>query len=375
MPTFPKGCRPPKDLKQRARLSADRNPLPQFAAAALPASYDCRTSGYVTPIKDQGQCGDCWNFSGTGIAEMASIIAGLGTQATVNWAEQSVLDCGSNGGCNGDWPETALEQAKNSGLANTSDYPYTGGAGPCKNVPHPNVISDYGYVGTSDAIPPVADIKTAMMLRGPISCAVAADDAFMNYASGVFTGSGSTEIDHAIILVGWQDDASVPGGGYWILRNSWNTTWGEQGYMRIAYSANMVGYGAMWATCSKAPAPAPVPPSPSPTPVPPTPPAPAPITLTGTTTPTTVTIQVPVGLLGRTASVPVPIPALAVTVSEPGAVAPTASGTIIALILEYGAQIAPVVIADIQAGKTWSQILADIAAALFPVAKSPCGCK
>lgn len=272
---FPKGCLPPKDLGNRTRLSYARHGArfrQLLAAAPPPASFDCRAKGWVTPVKDQKQCGDCWNFAGTGIGEMASIIAGLGTKDTVNWSEQSVLDCGSNGGCNGDWPETALEQAKNSGIANTSSYPYEGGVDRCRNVPHSNLVSDYGYVGPTSDVPPPLDIKVAMLVHGPIAVAIAADNAFENNPAGtVFLGSGSTQIDHAVILVGWEDDSSISTDGFWILRNSWSPSWCEDGYCRIAYGANLVGYGAMWASCA-----APVPPSPAP-PIPPNPsPSPAP---------------------------------------------------------------------------------------------------
>ena len=390
--TYPKGCKPPKDLARRMRLSALRNPVPQFAALVLPAAYDCREKGYVTAIKDQGQCGDCWNFSGTGCAEMAAVVAGMSPAATTSWAEQSVLDCGSNGGCDGDWPETALEQAKNSGLANTSDYPYEGGPeGACKTVPHPNVIANYGYVGSQDAVPPVEAIKTAILTYGPVAIAVAADDAFQAYTSGVFQDSGSAEIDHAVMLVGWQDyDAAHPApagstaAGYWVLRNSWGASWGEAGYMNIEYGANQVGYGAMWATCSApSPSPSPVPPSPSPAPNPSPAPAPVPATtLTGTTTPATVTIQVPVGLLGnRTAPVPVPIPALAVSVQAPAAVTPGAAVSwlaVVELLLQYGAVAWPIISADLAAGKTFGEILEDLAAAVLTKTKGPkkkpCGC-
>jgi C1A family cysteine protease len=278
MPKFAKGCRVPKDLKNRMRLSAERHPQPQFgrrfAAAVLPASYDARAAGLIPPIKDQGQCGDCWNFSGTFAAEVANVAGGNGTADAVNFSEQSVLDCGSNGGCDGDWPETALEQARNSGLANTAEYPYQGGpSGTCRNVPHPNVVGGYGYVAGQDLVPSVEAITTAILTYGGVAVAVAADDAFQQYTGGVFAGSGATEIDHAVGLVGWVDDAAVPGGGYWILRNSWGTAWGESGYMRIAYGANQVGYGAMWAQAGPPnPAPAPTPPAP---PAPPVPPAPA----------------------------------------------------------------------------------------------------
>jgi C1A family cysteine protease len=244
MPTYPKGCLVPRDLANRIGVSHSR-----FGSRllALPdvtlAQYDCRTLGFVTPIKNQGNCGDCWNFAGIGAAEMAAIIGGLGTADTVNWSEQSVLDCGSNGGCNGDWPETALEQAKNSGIANTSDYPYRGGRGHCRNVPHTNFVTSYGYVGSSEAVPSVQAIKNSLFAHGPLAVAVAADDAFANYRPGtVFKDSGSRDIDHAVILVGWDDSK-----GAWIMRNHWGTDWGNEGYMDIEYGANQIGYGAMWA--------------------------------------------------------------------------------------------------------------------------------
>lgn len=190
---------------------------------------------------------NCWNFSGVDCAQMASIKAGWGTKDNTDWSKQSVLDCGSNGGCNGDWMETALEQCKNSGIADTKDYHYTGGRGACKVVPHQNTIDDYGYVGDDAHVPPVQAVKNALKAYGPLAVAVAADQAFMDYSGGVFLGSGSTDIDHAIKLVAWKDDASIPSGGYWVVQNNWGTSWGESGYMRMAYGANMIGYAAMWA--------------------------------------------------------------------------------------------------------------------------------
>jgi C1A family cysteine protease len=247
---FSRGCVLPPDLAARVDAATTRTGAHHRTLSTVTqASYDARTAGHVTPIKNQSACGDCWNFAGTGCAEMASIVAGTGSAATTNWAEQSVLDCGTNGGCHGDWIETALKQARDSGLANTSDYPYTGGVGPCKNVPHPNIIVDYGYAGTTAGVASVQDIKKAILTYGLVAVGVSADTAFESYTGGVFDGSGATAIDHAVILVGWQDGGSHPGGGYWVLRNSWGTGWGEQGYMRIAYGANQVGYGAMWAMC------------------------------------------------------------------------------------------------------------------------------
>lgn len=311
MANFAKGCRVPADLERRVARSVQMKGQ-SYQGQELPASYDCRDKGLVTPIKDQKSCGNCWDFSGVTAAESSLIVAGK-LDNTQSLSEQSVLDCGSNGGCNGDWPETALEQAKNSGLAFYSDYPYEGGpSGSCKNVPHNNFIDDYGYVDATlgnNGVPPVNEIKAAMMQYGPISIAVAADDAFQNYQPGtVFTDSGSTEIDHAVVLIGWKDDATVPGGGYWILRNSWNTSWGNAGYMNIAYGANQVGYGAMWAKALSV------------IPTPPTPPGSVARVATVTVKTPSKTITVPKGLFG-TAKVTIP----GDTITVPGQDAPVIS--------------------------------------------------
>jgi hypothetical protein len=372
MAKFKMGCKPPADLFRRATLSADRHGRRYDAPRDLPAAYDGRALNLVPPVKDQGQCGDCWDFSGVAACEIATVAAGKGTAAAVNFSEQSVLDCGSNGGCNGDWPETALEQAKNSGLADAAQYPYDGGpTGRCRTVAHVNRIDDYGYIGAQDGVPAVPAIKSAILAHGSVSCAVAADDAFQNYSGGVFAGTGSDEINHAIVLVGWQDDATVPGGGYWILRNSWGTAWGERGYMRIAYGANQVGYGAMWASVDGTTPPTP----PGPTPPPPTP---APLTLTGFTAPTTVGVPVQIGF--RATTIQVPIPALPVTVSSAARAEFGAERTVpnlpfngffLRLLEQYGPKVAAAVLADLAAGKSWEQILADVLAQFAPPAAKP----
>jgi C1A family cysteine protease len=252
MPNYPKGLRIPRDLANRIKVSHSRYGarLASLQDVTIP-EYDCRDSQMLVPIKDQKNCGDCYNFAAVCCAESAAINGGLGTNKTLNWAEQSALDCGDVGGCGGGWPEQVLEYIKNSGIANTSDYPYAGRVNRCKNVPHNNRITNYGYVGSSDTVPSTQLIKNAIYEHGPLAVAVAADDAFMNYVPGtVFKDSGSQDIDHAVVLVGWDDSL-----GCWIMRNSWNTSWGNEGYMNIAYGANLIGYGAMWSTAGNPPSP------------------------------------------------------------------------------------------------------------------------
>jgi cathepsin L len=208
----------------------------------------------IGPIKDQANCGSCWDFSGTGICEVAYNKAGIGGGSGVFiLSEEYTLDCYRNGQCNGDDNTTVLEWAKSNGLPLASVYgPYMAAPGACKYVPGMTLypIDDWGFADSNgDGVTSEADIKAAIMQYGAVGCGIAADDAFENNPAGtVFKGSGAKKVDHDVILVGWDDNVADPAtGGYWILRNSWGTGWCENGYIRIAYQANAVGSESVWA--------------------------------------------------------------------------------------------------------------------------------
>jgi cathepsin L len=223
--------------------------LKRMAAVPPPSNWDSRVHGLVGPIKDQGQCGSCWDFSGTGIIEIAFNKAGIGEGPSVFiLSEEYSLSCYQNGRCGGDDNTTLLDWAKSHGLPLTSDYGQYQGA-PAECLYKPGMVlfkpDDWGFADSTggNGVTPVADIKAAIMQYGAVGCSVAADDTFMNFPGGsVFQDSGSTAIDHDIILVGWDDSTNS-----WILRNSWGTNWCDQGYMRIAFGANQIGTEAVWA--------------------------------------------------------------------------------------------------------------------------------
>lgn len=254
-------------LKHGGRLKS----MPSVTAS----SYDCRALGWVVPIKDQGNCGSCWDFAGVGAFESSLLKGGHGKpDGSFGISEQFILDCDNNGGCNGDWPSTVFEVASSKGIPTVADYgPYKARPGSCRSTAGMKMfkVADFGYVGQSEGIPSAQAIKDAIVKFGPLAVAVAADNAFMNYNGGVFSGR-SNGINHAVILVGW-DDAKGKAGA-WIMRNSWGQGWGEKGYMWIEYGANSIGYGAMW--CSSTP----LPPPPDPNPPGPTPPPPGAMTIT-----------------------------------------------------------------------------------------------
>lgn len=273
------------DLKKLALLRAAS--LSKYGAMlkALPkvtaASWDCRTLGLVGPIQNQGNCGSCWDFSGTDICTSAFYKAGqLKNDGTPNsyLCQQYILDCCPSGGCNGDDNITVTAWCKSTGMPTQADYgPYQAREGSCKLKPGTKmyVAQDWGFCTTTDkyGVATVQDIKNAMVAFGPIGAAIAADDAFVNVQVGQVFHGNSNQINHDIVLVGWDDSKEA-----WLLRNSWGVSWCDKGYCWIAYGANMVGTEAVWVSALPAPPSPPQPPTP---PSPPSPPLPGnPITIT-----------------------------------------------------------------------------------------------
>ena len=213
--------------------------------------FDCRDMGWVPPVLNQGSCGSCWDFAGTGIVTSALIKAGHGkNDGSFELSEQYILDCeGSNGGCNGDWQVTPVKYAQSKGIPTTKDYGnYQARRGNCKYTSGMKLykIDDWGYCSEQDhgGVAPVQAIKDAMVKYGPIAVAVAADNNFMNVKPGQVFNGNNRGINHAVILVGWDDTKGSKGA--WILRNSWGKEWCDNGYCWIAYGANGIGTEAIW---------------------------------------------------------------------------------------------------------------------------------
>ncbi len=199
---------------------------------------------------------NCWDFSGTSICTSAFIKAGYAKpDGSFALSEQYTLDCGSNGGCNGDDNTTVTDWAKKTGLPLTSDYgPYKARAGQCKSGVKLYKIEDWGFCtpGGGQTVSATQDIKNSMVAFGPIGCAVAAGgSSFWNSGQGTDTGH-SNSIDHDVVLVGWDDNHDCGDGskGAWIMRNSWGTGWGTGGYAWMKYGADSIGTEAIWATAT-----------------------------------------------------------------------------------------------------------------------------
>ncbi len=221
----------------------------------LPAAFSWCDSGGCTPVKDQASCGSCWAFGTAGALECnIKIKDGF----TVDLAEQWLVSCNSDGwDCGGGWwahdyHEWKTDPCGGTGAVLERHFPYVASDVPC-NCPYPHeyLIDDWAYIGSQYGIPPVDNIKQAILDYGPVSVAVYANSAMQAYIGGIFNGCSSGTVNHAVVLVGWDDNQGTE--GIWIMRNSWGSDWGEDGYIRIPYGCSSIGYAACYVDYPGAP--------------------------------------------------------------------------------------------------------------------------
>jgi C1A family cysteine protease len=238
------GLRPPASTVSVPDQTSMASPL-----SAPTGGFDWRNNvgtNYVTPIKDQGNCGSCWAFASTGALESYTLIHGT-YNPTLNLSEQILISCSGAGSCNGGYLDGAASFIQLTGLPIEKDDPYTATNNACSAAvsgwnSSTDKISMWEWISAGTA-PTASTLKNAVYTYGPIVVAMNVYSDFYAYRSGIYTHTtGTYEGGHAILVVGYADEASSPGGGYFIVKNSWGTGWGEPfgtdagGYFRIGYS-------------------------------------------------------------------------------------------------------------------------------------------
>jgi len=215
--------------------------------AAAPAKLDY-TGTATSAVKDQGQCGSCWAFSATQGIESA-VYQATGTMKKLS--TQQIISCDkTDGGCNGGDLPTAFDYVESDGgIDEDANYPDTshksGRTGSCKSHGHVAKVTDYKYAvapcqGGSCSSQDEDGLKAALKKHGPLSICVNAE-SWNSYNGGVSTArcSGAyNKLDHCVQLVGYDTTASTP---YWIVKNSWGTSWGEKGHIWLEMGKNACG--------------------------------------------------------------------------------------------------------------------------------------
>jgi len=222
-------------LDETPETTLKTNPLE--IVGKLPDSVDWTTSGAVTPVKDQGQCGSCWSFSTTGALEGVYFNKYKSLQS---FSEQQLVDCdnyrngGKDMGCSGGLMDNAFAWiSKKGGLCSEIDYPYVSGTtketGKCQTTC--TSVKNSGVRSFIDVPPSSDDEMMKALSLNPVSIAIQADQReFQLYKSGVFTGACGTKLDHGVLAVGY---GYFEGEDFYLVKNSWSTAWGDKGYIKL----------------------------------------------------------------------------------------------------------------------------------------------
>ncbi|XP_055296470.1 procathepsin L-like isoform X2 [Sitodiplosis mosellana] len=220
--------------------SASRNttfdepsPLMQLVHAVLPKSIDWRTKGAVTNVEAQGKCLSCWAFSVLGTVE-AQIFRKTGR--LVQLSAQNLVDCAnSKNKCQPKSIHKAFDYIKRNGLETARSYPYRGDSGLCRYNSRNSAVTIKGYKDLPEG--DETSLQQAIANIGPISvCVDASHKSFQHYSNGIYyepkCRRNNKYLHHAVLVVGFGTDKR--GKEYYIIKNSWGRSWGENGYMRLA---------------------------------------------------------------------------------------------------------------------------------------------
>ncbi|KHN83409.1 Oryzain alpha chain [Toxocara canis] len=238
-----------------------------------PDSFDWRTKGVVTDIKDQKGCGSCWAFGAVGVVESMNAIAknplvslseqellteGCGScwafgavgvvesmnaiakNPLVSLSEQELIDCDLNdNGCSGGYRPYAFQYVRSHGIVSEKDYPYKGEEQEeCAAAGKRVYIKSIKYIGRNEEA--MADF---VYYKGPISVGINVTKELFHYRSGVFAPKaedceGNSQGSHALAVVGY---GTQNGEDYWLIKNSWGKSWGMDGYLLYKRGENSCG--------------------------------------------------------------------------------------------------------------------------------------
>lgn len=273
---------PGRNSKNLSRMRSQVPAVEMEILTDLPSSFDSRDvdgKAYIGEIRDQGSLGSCYAFGACAAAEGCyNKTTNLYDDNCIDFSESYIAwSLGSispysdhfSGGNGADFDYYELqaltspgENTGKEGICLESDFPYQESQPSTTRIEeswnHPRTLfSSWGRVYPENYEDTTQAIKTAIYTYGVVDAAVLVAGNFDSYSSGVYEDTNTTPsaspyynetTNHAISLVGWDDNPAEGGGGCWILRNSWGSTWGESGYMRIRYKSAAVNCAACYLT-------------------------------------------------------------------------------------------------------------------------------
>ncbi|KDO18597.1 hypothetical protein SPRG_16062 [Saprolegnia parasitica CBS 223.65] len=212
----------------KRQLRADNVQMSLSQAQREATDVDWTANKCMSPVRNQGTCGSCWSFAAVGAVEAAHCLV---TGELVDFSEQQLVSCASSAGhgCQGGWPDKALDYIAQTGLCTESSFPYSSGSsnqnGQCKNCQKTKVS-----VGNSVDVQGESALQSALD-KQPVTVVVeAGNNVWRNYKSGVVQSCPGAQSDHAVIAVGY---GTKDGQQHFKIKNSWGTGWGEKGYMYL----------------------------------------------------------------------------------------------------------------------------------------------
>jgi len=218
----------------------------------IPESFDARKQwpSFIHPIRDQAQCGSCWAFSGAEVLGDRFTIATNGKTNVVLSPEDMVSCDTGDMGCGGGMLDSEWKYLVETGIVSDACFPYSAGAGQapaCQAKCSDSEAFTKYKAADSFHLTTVEDIQKEVMTNGPVQAAFMVYKSFLSYKSGIYNKHWWQFWDqelggHAVKIVGWGTEKNTP---YWIVANSWSTTWGEDGYFRIKRGGNVCQFESM----------------------------------------------------------------------------------------------------------------------------------
>ena len=240
----------------KVRQSPRPRPAPVTAAEELPTSFDWRDQNgvnYVSPVRNQGQCGSCYAFASMAMLESHLRILTSNTLQVV-LSPQDVVGCSEySQGCEGGFPYLiAGKYAQDFGTVEENCFPYIGKDSACNEQKNclRYYATDYYYVGGYYGACNEAQMRLELVRNGPIAVSFEVYNDFLHYSGGIYNHTGLTDrfnpweiTNHVVLIVGYGTEGGVP---FWIVKNSWGEDGGgEQGYFRILRGVDEVSIESM----------------------------------------------------------------------------------------------------------------------------------